>query len=177
MARRGAVLMVVLLVAMCTASTAEGAGRWGIGPEDNREGLARFEGRWIDLEESWGAARACLVAPGLPPECFRSTFELSRRAAALETPEVSCSSPLKLYNYTNQGGSSAWIYTRGLWINLSTYSFDNKTSSYRVGACAAELAALSDGDGAHYSGCLDAWCEEDSMSFGWNNITSSVYLH
>jgi hypothetical protein len=177
MGRRSAVLVFAMLVVLCAASPAEGAGRWDIEPKESREGVARFEGGWIDLQEGWGAARACLVAPGVPVECFRSKVEMRRREATLLIPGVSCSSPLKLYNYTNQGGSSVWIYTRGAWINLSTYSFDNKTSSYTVGACAAELAALSGGGGAHYSGCLDAWCEEDSMSFGWNNITSSVYLH
>jgi hypothetical protein len=169
--------MLALLVALGAASPAEGAERREIRPEDKREGLARFEGGWIDLEDGWGAARACLVAAGLPIECFRSTFEMSMREATLLVPDVNCSSPLRLYNYTNQAGSSVSILTRGQWVNLSGLSFDNKTSSYTVGACAAELAALTGGDGAHYSGCLDAWCQEDSMSFGWNNITSSVYLH
>jgi hypothetical protein len=177
MGRRFSVLAIALLLILGAASTAEGARQERIGTEGDRESLARFEGRWIDLREGWGAARACLIAQGLPVECFRSTFELGRRGAALPTLGVACASPLKLYNYTNQGGSSVWIYTRAVWINLSTYSFDNKTSSYTVGACAAELAALPDGEGARYSGCLEAWCVEDSMSFGWNNITSSVLLH
>jgi hypothetical protein len=177
MHRRSTVLVFALLVALCAASTAEGAERPATQPEAKGEGRALFEGRWIDLDEGWGAARACLVAAGRPIECFRSTLEMRTREAALLTPDVNCSSPLRLYNLTNQGGSSVSILTRGQWVNLSGLSFDNKTSSYTVGACAAELAALSGGDGAHYSGCLDAWCQEDSMSYGWNNITSSVYLH
>jgi hypothetical protein len=177
MGRRSAILVFALLVALSAASSAEGAERRGNRTKSSHEGLARFEGRWIDLQEGWGAAQACLVASGRPVECFRSMLELRRGEASLLIPEVNCSSPLTLYNGTNQTGGFVSVYARGSWVNLSAYGFDNKTSSYTVGACAAELAALSGGGGAHYSGCLNAWCEEDSMSFGWNNITSSVYLH
>jgi hypothetical protein len=177
MGRRVAVIGFAVLVVLHAVSPAAGA-KWAqMQSNPDRQSLARFEGRWMDLAADWGAARSCAVFPGRPVECFRSPLEMSRFASALFIPEVNCSSPLTLYNYTNQTGSSVSIYTRGQWVNLSALSFDNKTSSYAVGACAAELAALSGGGGAHYSGCLDAWCQEDSMNYGWNNITSSVYLH
>jgi hypothetical protein len=178
MGSRSAILGFALLAVLYAAPPADGADREGIHHrQGDRQSLARFEGGWIDLATGWGPARACLVVSGRSVECFRSALDMSQREAALFIPDVNCSSPLKLYNLINRGGTMVSIYARGLWINLSTYGFDNMTSSYAVGACAAELAALSGGGGAHYSGCLNAWCVENSMSFGWNNITSSVYLH
>jgi hypothetical protein len=97
--------------------------------------------------------------------------------ASLAGPAVSCSTPLKLYNGTSLAGTSVLIYTRGLWIDLSTVSFDNQTSSFKVGACSIELAAGAGGTGAHYTRCLSAGCTENSMLSGWNNTVSSAYLH
>lgn len=92
------------------------------------------------------------------------------------SPQVSCSMPLRLYDGTFQTGTSASIYTRGLWINLSDLGFNNRTSSYIVGACAVELAAGANGSGAFYPRCLYAGCDENVMLSGWNNVISSVYL-
>jgi hypothetical protein len=101
----------------------------------------------------------------------------SNMEATLAGPAVSCSTPLKLYNGTSLTGTSVSIYTRGLWIDLSTVAFDNQTSSFKVGACAIELAAGAGGTGAHYTRCLSAGCTENSMLSGWNNTVSSAYLH
>jgi hypothetical protein len=101
----------------------------------------------------------------------------SAALGASRSSRVSCSTPLVLHDGTTQTGTSVSIYTRGLWIDLSFLSFDNKTSSYTVGACSVELAAGSGGGGAHYSRCLYAGCVENSMASGWNNVVSSVYLH
>jgi hypothetical protein len=142
--------------------------------------VARFEGRWIDLRGGWGQARSCLIYPGRAPECFRTTAEMKARAASLEgsaSPDLSCSTPLTLHAGQYQGGATLLVYVRGLWVNLSTYSFDNRTSSFTVGACAAELAAQSGGNGNHYQRCLYAGCVEDVMAPGWDNVVSSVYLH
>ncbi len=92
-------------------------------------------------------------------------------------PSLACSSPLQLFDGTNLSGAKVLIYTRGLWIDLSTVSFDNRTSSYKVGACAIELASGAGGGGAHYTRCLSAGCVENVMDLGWNNVVSSVYLH
>jgi hypothetical protein len=141
-------------------------------------GHALFEGRWIDLGKGWGAARACLVYPHLPTECFRTVGELEELERSLPTPvNLSCSTPLRLHDGTYQTGTTVSIYSRGLWINLSTLSFDNMTSSYTVGACAVELAAGSSGGGSHYTRCLSAGCVENVMAAGWDNVISSVYLH
>lgn len=100
----------------------------------------------------------------------------SRQFAMALDPDVACSSPLKLRDGQSQTGTTVSIYTRGLWINLADVGFDNRTSSYTVGACAVELAALANGGGARYPRCLQAWCVENVMFTGWNNVVSSVYL-
>jgi hypothetical protein len=69
------------------------------------------------------------------------------------------------------------IYVRGLWIDLSSVSFDNKTSSFWVGACAIDLAPQAGGQGNHYTRCLYAGCVENVMLPGWDNVVSSAYLH
>jgi hypothetical protein len=141
--------------------------------------LARFEGLWIDLGKGWGEARACSIMPGRPVECFRTEAEMDQWEATVRisaSPLALCSTPLKLHDGTNQGGSVASVNTRSSWVNLSGYSFDNKTSSYTVGACAVELAAQADGNGNHYPECLSAGCVEDTMLAGWDNVISSVKL-
>lgn len=176
MVRGLTVLGFVFLVSL-TAAPAQGAGRLGLASEGDRSGLARFEGGWIDLEAGWGPARACLVFSGRPVECFRSASQMSRREARLLVPSLNCSSPLRLYDGLNRTGATVSIYTRGLWTNLSGLGFDNRTSSYSVGACAVELASGSGGGGSHYPGCVAAWCVVNSMASGWNNVVSSVYLY
>jgi hypothetical protein len=89
---------------------------------------------------------------------------------------IKCATPLRLYDGTYRTGTSVSIYPRGLWINLSDVGFNNKTSSFAVGACAVVLAAGSNGSGAHYPDCLEAGCIENTMASGWNNVLSSVYL-
>jgi hypothetical protein len=92
-------------------------------------------------------------------------------------PEVACSTPLRLYDGTSLTGTFVSISSRGLWINLSSVSFDNRTSSFKVGACSVDLASANGGGGALYEHCLTPGCEEDTMDPGWNNVISSVFLH
>jgi hypothetical protein len=166
--------LLVLAHAFSPALAAERA--VGHAPDD-QPGLARFEGGWIDLKSGWGLARACLVVSSGSIECFRSTSELRRREAAVLVPGVDCSVSLRLYDGTGRTGQMVSVYARGVWVNLSTLSFDNKTSSYAVGACAAEMASGAGGGGSLYSGCLSPWCVANSMGTGWNNAVSSVYLY
>ena len=100
-----------------------------------------------------------------------------RGESRARVPLVSCSTPLRLYDGTYLSGTSVSIYTRGAWINLSSYGFDNRTSSFQVGACSVSLAAGSGGGGLHYSECLYAGCVENVVASGWNNVISSVYVH
>lgn len=62
-----------VLVAALAAVTATPAG----GTAD-RDGMALFEGRVIDLREGWGEAEACLVTDTNElARCFRSEQELA----------------------------------------------------------------------------------------------------
>jgi hypothetical protein len=92
-------------------------------------------------------------------------------------PSLTCSTPLKLHNGPNQTGTLATVSARGIWINLSSISFDNMTSSFTVGACSVSLASATNGGGALYTRCLSAGCVENTMDLGWDNVISSVYLH
>jgi hypothetical protein len=143
--------------------------------------LARFEGGWIDLSGGWGPASACMILPDRPVECFRTSAGMERRGSSLvankATPQVNCSTPLRLRDGINQTGATLSVFARGIWVNLGTFGFDNKTSSYTVGACAVELALGTGGGGSHYARCLYAGCVENVMLPGWDNTISSVYLH
>jgi hypothetical protein len=159
------------VVSVLVALPASGASR----PE--RINVATFEGRWIDLSKGWDGARACVVAPNRPTACFRDQAEADAFLDSIATPDASCSTPLRLYDGTGFNPPSVSITIRGLWVDLSTLSFDNKTSSYKVGACSVEIAAMSQGGGAWYPICLNAGCQESSMISGWDNVASSVFLN
>jgi hypothetical protein len=141
-------------------------------------GIARFEGRLLDLQHGWGAARACLLFPKSRTECFRTEAQEQVRERQLAVdPAVSCSVPLRLYDTAFLGGTVVSVFTRGLWINLSAVSFDNRTTSFKVGACAIELASGPGGGGNFYPRCLSPGCVENTMLSGWNNTISSVFLY
>lgn len=168
------IAILILLAAGGLPSAAQGLTDAGV--------IAEFEGTQIDLTQGWGEARACLVLASTT-QCFRTIDELTvaeRRLAEGNGGTISlaatCSTALRLYDGTYQTGSVLSIATRGQWINLGLYGFDNRTSSYRVGACAVELASGTNGSGSRYFRCLYAYCEEDVMASGWDNVLSSAYL-
>jgi hypothetical protein len=92
-------------------------------------------------------------------------------------PSTACSTPLTLYDGANRSGGFVTISARGQWINLSTLLFDNKTSSYKVGACSVSLSASPGGGGNFYPECLIPGCIENAMLPGWNNVFSSVFIN
>jgi hypothetical protein len=147
--------------------------------------LARFEGKQIDLSKGWGDARACLVARGAGVvECFRDQGGLLVRESQLQaqiasSPTVAattCSSPLRLYADASYGGRELDFYDRGYWQNLSTWSFDNQLSSYKVGSCGVYLADYANGGGSWYPGNTSPGHDEPSMLSGWNDRISSIYI-
>jgi len=162
----------------------------------NAEGLALYNGRLIDLSVSWEGAGACLVAPDQleTVECFGDESELELRVAQLETSpfaavepgegaplaassSAGCGSYLKLYDYYYYGGSSLWIATTHLWMNLSNYGFNQRTSSFKIGACSAYFADYSWGGGAWYPTYrTQAYDVEPIVVSGWNNDVSSLYI-
>jgi hypothetical protein len=147
--------------------------------------LATFEGHQIDLAQGWGEATACAVTD-TGTTCYRTEAEMDATIAtsspATATVEASgaattasaCSSSVRLYDGTSFTGTVLSLSTRGSLITLSTYGFDNKTSSYTVGACAAVLySGIQSGT---YPGNTAANAQATSMQSGWNNVISSVLI-
>lgn len=164
-----ATLLALLLPALASASAA---------PTSTADSsLATFEGRTIDLREGWGEARACSIGPG-QSICFRSESALDRHLASDRTmfPLAACSTSVRLYSATGYGGSVLHLSNRGVWHNLSAFGFDNTTSSYKIGACSSTFADGSSGSGSYYPGSTSAGAQASTMSSGWDNRVSSVYI-
>lgn len=165
-------------------------------PADVPGATAVFDGATLNLAESWGGATACMVWAEATAtiECFSSEAELDARVLSLETQMgitsaksggpteslmagTNCSSYLKLYNGTSYSGSILYLRSKYWWHNLSSYGFNQKTSSYKMGACNAYFADYSNGGGAWYpTYATQAWDQMSSMYSGWNNDVSSVYI-
>jgi hypothetical protein len=156
---------------------------------------AIFEQGELKLAESWGDATACIEL-GDHTECFRTEQQLLAvhpdygatggatksgemkvgAAIGAATPSATCSSPLRLYRLTGFKGGTLVLTTRGVVLNLSTYGFDSDTSSYVVGSCASTFWSGASGSGSVYPGPTGACTSASSMSSGWNNVVSSVYI-
>jgi hypothetical protein len=142
---------------------------------------ATFEGKRVDLSRGWGAARACGVWQDAV-ECFRTAGELDRKAAGIARGRTAagvlaaCSTPLQLGEHNELRGRVLRFYDRGYWQNLGAYDFNDKTSSYRTGACTAHLAEHNDGRGYWYPGNTGPNHYEPSMRSGWNDRVSSIKI-
>jgi hypothetical protein len=144
--------------------------------------IAWYEDHWIDLSVSWDGAGACNVTP-TGSECFHSESEMdaylstpAEAATMLLSPATSCSSSLRLYAGTSYTGTVLNLYVQGSFINLASYSFDNLTSSYKVGACSTVFYSSASGGGLVYTGDTSALAQAATMNFGWDNVVSSVYI-
>jgi hypothetical protein len=141
---------------------------------------AVFEHRELELGKSWGDATACIEL-GDHTECFRTEQQLLAAhphygANGAVTPSATCSSPLRLYRLSGFTGGMLVLTTRGVLLNLSTYGFDNDITSYAVGACASTFWSGASGTGSVYPSPTGACTAASSMSSGWNNDVSSVYI-
>jgi hypothetical protein len=99
-----------------------------------------------------------------------------------ETPAASasstCSGYLRLYDGTSYGTPVLYLRDRYQWLNLSSYGFNQKVSSFKVGPCAADFADYANGGGGWYPWYLtEAYDQSSSMISGWNNDVSSVYIN
>lgn len=193
--RIGAVVAaVVVLVPSAQALEARSSDTRAIpGDEVVEETPALYNGEIIDLADDWEGASACLVIDRLAyPECFdtdeerlerldelglRDVFADAAPTGGLTFAAASCSSYLKLYDGYNYGGASLWLSTRGLWLNLSSYGFNQRASSYRVGGCSSYMADYNWGGGAWIpTSATQAWDVDAVISGSWNNDISSVYI-
>lgn len=183
-----AALAVVLGLTAAPASAAPSAG-----PDPS---VANFQGKTLDLKQGWGDARAC-TTDGVTTQCFRSEAEMDRFLATgeLDDPPVlseaeateqsnefnaiqaACSSSVRLYDGTSYEGSVLNLSTRGSWMNLSTWGFSDRASSYKIGACSAYFADYTGGGGDWYPGSTGAYAQAASMASGWSNRVSSIYIN
>ncbi len=179
--------LVVVLTALAVAGAAPSglaeaspSGRAGDASE------AVFGGAVIDLADGWGSAGACAEL-GDSVECYRTEPELLAAhpelvadvAFGLDSGVVAaaaCSSSLRLYRLTGYGGSALYLTTRSVVQNLSSFGFDNDTSSYRVGACSAAFYSGANLSGSQYPGSTGANAAASSMAGGWDNLVSSVII-
>jgi hypothetical protein len=191
MLRRSFVAVAVGLSAVVLAGQIAGA-QEAVGEAPVEGVQATFEGGTLNLAESWGEAAACIESSD-GVECFRTDSELNTAMRRLNVAEpgvigagvadggvvalASCSSSLRLYRSINWAGGTLVLTTRGVVHNLSTYGFDNDTSSYRVGACSSTFWAGSSGSGSVYPGPTNANSSANMMRPGWDNVVSSVYIN
>lgn len=138
---------------------------------------AYFEGRVIDLSVDWEDAQACHIGAEAT-YCFGSEAELDLWLAierVVEFAPMACAGSIRLYDHASFGTPMVSIPTHGLWVNLTTYGFNNKTSSYRIGGCDAFFADGASGGAPHLSSSLTtAFTNASTMPSGWNNKVSSV---
>lgn len=191
----GVLGVAVLLLAAWVVPAHAGPDGPTTAPE-GRPAIATFEGRSIDLSQDWEEARACLVwRQGGVLECFRTPQSLDARMAQLSperqrgpdspdatetmsysTSSFSCSSSLRLFDYSYYGGRQLSFWDRGFWQNLSDFGFEDRTSSYAVGGCYAHLAEHAWGGGWWYPGPTYPYAGEPVMYAGWSNTISSIYI-
>ncbi|MDX2343690.1 MAG: hypothetical protein QNL26_07545 [Acidimicrobiia bacterium] len=158
---------------------------------------ALFEGAIIDMSTDWEGAGACLVWPEAvdTPECFRTEAEMDKRIAELERQlaqadtdsrqtvgsatmgVTNCSSSVRLYDGTSYTGSALYLRGRQVWYNLVDSNFNQKTSSFKIGACSAYFTDLAGGTGDWYpTSQTQAYDVATSMTSRWNNDVSSVWI-
>lgn len=146
--------------------------------------IASFEGHAIRLADGWGKAKAC-TSDGVTTRCYGSEKEMDATEGTtgrlsvqpvVPQPLVECSLPtLKIYRLASFGGAVLQFTTRGQLFNLASYGFDNDTSSYKIGPCAAAFYDTTSGGGP-YPGSTAANVSSPSMSSGWDNRIGSLFI-
>lgn len=136
--------------------------------------IADYYGSEIDLSQGWGTAQACAITP-TEAICFDTERELdSHLNVGLQ---ADCGTSVRLYAGTSYGLPVLSITQRLTWRNLASSGFDNRTRSYKIGACAAAFAKDSNGGGGYYPGSTRAGAQSSTMLSGWDSQVSSVYLY
>ena len=142
---------------------------------------AWLEDHWIDMASGWEDAVACDVEP-TGNTCYRTMAAFNAAVAPVPAKGVValaasyCGSSVRLFDGTSYTGTMLALNLRSTNINLSTYGFDNVTSSYKVGSCDSEFFNGVNGGGAMYPGNTSAGAQASSMVTGWSNQVSSVYI-
>ena len=175
----------ILVLASLASAATFGAGHVAGAAAEQRAdpSIAMFGDRQIDLRAGWGGAQAC-TTDGVTTECFATEAEMDvylGTDAASDTgnvggaQRVACSTSLRLYRDTGYGTPVVNVSTRLAIVSLASIGFDNMTSSYKVGACAATFYDGTAG-GTVYPGNTAANAQSTSMTSGWDNRIGSAYL-
>ncbi len=151
--------------------------------------LAHFEGRILDLRVSWEEATACST-DGANTFCFRTEAEMDAFVAKTTgiNPSVRvgisvlgvnlsllvCSPSVKVWQGASFTGTPTLAMVNHGFYNLSSYGFDNITSSYKnFGTCDSTFYDTTGGSTA-YPGYTGPGASASSMSVGWDNRVGSI---
>lgn len=167
-----AVIAVGMTIGLLSPDAAAAAGR-------SDSVVASFEGGWIRLADGWGEANACTIDDS-GARCYRSEAEMDKaesgNAGRPASVLADCATPgVRLYRSSSYAGQVLQILTRFTYVSLVPAGFDNDTSSYKIGACTSDFYDTSTG-GTSYPGSTAAGVSSPSMSSGWDNRISSVYI-
>lgn len=142
---------------------------------DDDSVVATFEGKPLRLADGWGEATACFVDEA-GTRCYRSEAEMDgAESAAPSAIEAECGSSVRIYSGTGHTGSSLAFTTRLVLINLAGYGFNNVTSSYKIGTCAARFYDTTTGT-TLYPGNTGAGASSGTMASGWDNRVGSLWI-
>ena len=182
------VFIALLAAAAATTSTATVAAAPAHDATVGDPASAIYGSETLDLADDWGTASACIEL-GAVTECYDTEADLlaahaeASSARSIVTSVVGaarsiiCSSSLRMYDGNTYTGGILYLNTRGVTHNLSSFGFDNVTSSYQVGACSASFFSSPNLGGSVYPGSTGAWALSPTMAAGWNNVVSSVYIY
>lgn len=143
--------------------------------------IASYNGGTIDLSQGWGAATVCAVT-NEGTNCFANQSDYGswltlNTSDGGVTPLINCSSGLKLYQNISYGGNELVLFQKSAWINLSSYSFADEVSSYKVGACSISMTDGQNGSGNVYPGATSAGSDVSWIGTAWNDRVKSVYIY
>ena len=112
-----------------------------------------------------------LIGPSLT--CYQTQDEaLGALAKSSDVATAAgCAPAMTLADGTSLSGATINITTQGAWINLSSVSFDNRTSSWRTGCVGGYLADGTGGTGTRIG--LAAGGQQNSLG-SFNNLASSA---
>ena len=187
--RTVAVVAVASLPATVVSASTATRASIAVPDDDSGPAEALFEGQVIELDEDWGAARACVITEEVT-RCFRSERQMDRFLVAqlpvrsrtegtanyAAAATTTCSSSIRLYDGPSYTGTVLSTAIRWTYLNLANYGFSNRTSSYRIGNCAVELYGGQNGSGGVYPGGTWAGAASGWMLGGWSNTVSSLYM-
>lgn len=141
--------------------------------------IASFEGGSIRLADGWGEAQACTY-DGVDARCYRSEAEMDvaeQPEPGLAMARAECSLPtLKLYRGAGYGANVLQLTGRGVYHDLWVLGFDNDTESYKIGPCNARFYDVWPNTTLYSTSLTSAGTWAPSMSSGWDNRVSSVYI-